>query len=118
MRSFAANGTPMTDSLPFVTLPLNHTDSSPLVACDASGSCVAAWERQANDTATAALWLASFSNVAVESMIAESVGSFELTWEKLSSGNESLGVSGTQLNASALPVGSEYEIRGPWEETE
>ncbi len=136
VRGYAANGTPLTDSLPFVSPPAGEADRSPLVACDANGSCVAAWERQADDTATAALWLASFSlaspwsvsayeyraatpeDVAVESMIAESVGDFELTWEKLSSGNESLGVSGTQLNASALPVGYEYEIRGPWGETE
>lgn len=61
---------------------------------------------------------ASPEGVAVESVIAESVGNLELTWEKLSSGNESLGVSGTQLNASALSVGSEYEIRGPWGESE
>lgn len=136
VRSYAANGTPMTDSLPFVTLPTGHTDSSPFVACDANGGCVAAWERQADDTGTAALWLASFSLgspwsvsayeyraagaelLVVESLIAEGVGDFECAWENLSSGNESLGVTATQLNASALPVGVEYEIRGPWGENE
>lgn len=130
-RSFRADGTPTTDSLPFVTSSLGQIDSSPLLACDATGSCVAAWERTAGGAATAALWLASFSldspwsvsayeylaagggSVSIESVIAEGVGDFELAWESLTTENESLGISGTRLNASALPVGLEYSIRGP-----
>ena len=136
VRSYAADGTPMTDSLPFVSPPSGQADSSPHLACDANGSCVAAWERRAADAATAGLWLVSFSLASpwsvsayeyrtagtdfavVESLVAEGVGDFELAWEELTSANESLGVTATQLNASALPVGIEYEIRGPWGESE
>jgi hypothetical protein len=136
VRSYFANGSPITDSLPFTTAVSGQADRSPLVACDASGSCVAAWEREADDAATAALWLASFSlatpwsvsayeyrapetdYLAVESMIAEGTGDFQFAWETLSSANQSLGVSGVQLNSSALPIGVEYEVRGPWVEIE
>ncbi|MEO8196283.1 MAG: DUF4038 domain-containing protein [Thermoanaerobaculia bacterium] len=134
VRSFQADGTPLTSTQALATAPTGQVDSMPLVACDPGGACVAAWERSAAGDERAALWLGSFSLaspwsvsayeyreasdeiVSVDLLVAKGVADFELSFEKLSGGSESLGVTGTRLNAAALPIGSEYAVRGPWEE--
>ena len=124
----------MTGSLSFATAPSGQLDGMPLVACDPNGACVAAWERRVAGEERASLWVASFAlaspwsvsgyeykatsdeMLSVELLVAKGVAEFELSFERLGGGSESLGVTGTSLNASALPVGTEYSVRGPWEE--
>jgi len=45
-------------------------------------------------------------------------GEFEIAWESFGLGHESLGVIGTRLDASALPTGPDFEVRGPWVATQ
>lgn len=132
-RSYYPNGLAKSLGVVLSPPPVAELDTFPHVACDANGACVAAWKRLVSEGGESALWLASFAlaspasysayefktitdSAAVEHLSAEANGDFLLTWEQMGPLGESLGVFGTHLDSAAQTVGTEFQVRGAWEE--
>jgi hypothetical protein len=129
LGAYNSDGSEHGTNVELVSPSESSIDSSPLVACDPVGNCVAAWERLSIDASDASLWLASFSlsspwSIAAYEFRAASEGPvqlrnlvsrgrevFELVWARSLHSNAGYALNAISLNSDAQPTGVEQLVQ-------